>query len=174
MFPPPPSSSFVKTLSAEKTDEFEDLQEMRELELQEFQPASRLTEADRSGDMRSLLRRLDRVLYLLVRKPRQEHAWQMPQGSVEEGESLLQVCAGGGDCAASSDCVVFINMQAAGREFTEECGADMKINFYSPAPSAVLSYHHPPLPSGLTKSKVRKQGLVSPPPRVTTCCRCSS
>ena len=31
----------------------------------------------------------------------------------------------------------------------------MKVNFYSPAPSAVLSYHHPPLPSGLTKSKVR-------------------
>lgn len=81
----------MKTLTAEKTDEFEDLQEMRELELQEFQPASRLTEADQSGDTRSLLRRLDRVLYLLVKKPRQEHAWQMPQGSVEAGESLLQV-----------------------------------------------------------------------------------
>lgn len=73
-------------------DEFEDLQELRELEYQEFKPASRLTEADLSGDMKSLDRKLDRVLYLLVKKPRQEHAWQMPQGGVENDESIIQVC----------------------------------------------------------------------------------
>ena len=75
----------------DKFDEFEDMKELRELELQEFKPGSQLTEADLSGDKTSLNRKLDRVLYLLVKKPRQEHAWQMPQGGVEADESLLQV-----------------------------------------------------------------------------------
>lgn len=61
------------------------------MELQEFEPASRVTEADRTSDVRSLERKLDRVLYLLVKKPRQDHAWQMPQGGVEEEESLIEV-----------------------------------------------------------------------------------
>ena len=77
----------------EGTDAFEDLQEARETELQAFQPASRETEADRSDDRKSLHRKLDRVLYLLVKKPRSDHAWQMPQGGLEEGESLLEVSA---------------------------------------------------------------------------------
>ena len=76
---------------SEETDEFEDLLESREAELQEFEPAPRLTEADRAEDMRSLDRQLDRVLYLLVKKPREEHAWQMPQGGVEGEESLIEV-----------------------------------------------------------------------------------
>ncbi len=62
------------------------------MELQEFKPAPRLTEADVSGDMRSLNRKLDRVLYMLVKKPRKDHSWQMPQGGVEGEESLLEVC----------------------------------------------------------------------------------
>jgi len=73
-------------------DQFEELLEAREQELAVFQPASRETEADREGDMRSLRRRLDQMLYLLVKKPRGHHSWQMPQGGLEEGESLLQVC----------------------------------------------------------------------------------
>ncbi len=72
-------------------DELREMQEARETELKEFQPASRETEADRSGDMRTLQRKLDRVLYLLVKKPREEHAWQMPQGGVDADESLLEV-----------------------------------------------------------------------------------
>lgn len=69
------------------------MQEAREAELQAFQPASRETEADRSRDLKSLQRKLDRVLYLLVKKPRKEHAWQMPQGGLEEQESLIEVHA---------------------------------------------------------------------------------
>ena len=61
------------------------------MELQAFKPAVRETEPDLAGDMRSLNRKLGRVLYLLVKKPREEHAWQMPQGGVEPDESLLEV-----------------------------------------------------------------------------------
>lgn len=75
----------------EGVDEFEELLEAREAEVQSFKPAPRETEADKREDRRSLQRRLDRVLYLLVKKPQREHAWQMPQGGVEEGESLLEV-----------------------------------------------------------------------------------
>lgn len=41
--------------------------------------------------------------YLLVKKPREQHAWQFPQGGVEEGEDFRE---------------------AALREFTEELGTD--------------------------------------------------
>ena len=65
--------------------------EAREQELSAFQAATRTTEADRTGDQHSVDRQLDKCLYLLVRKERREHCWQMPQGALEEGESLLQV-----------------------------------------------------------------------------------
>ena len=86
----PPSFHFL--LQAEGADEFEELQEAREVELQSFHPASRETEADKAGDMKSLQRKLDRVLYLLVKKPRKEYAWQLPQGGLEQDESLIKVC----------------------------------------------------------------------------------
>ena len=71
--------------------EFEDLLEARELEMASFQPSSRNTAADQSGDMRTAERRLDKMLYLLVKKNRASHCWQVPQGGLEEGETLLQV-----------------------------------------------------------------------------------
>ena len=71
--------------------EFEDLLEARELEMASFQPSSRNTAADQSGDMRTAERRLDKMLYLLVKKNRGSHCWQVPQGGLEEGETLLQV-----------------------------------------------------------------------------------
>lgn len=37
---------------------------------------SRETEADRAGDVKSLERKLDRTLYLLLKKDRKDHAWQ--------------------------------------------------------------------------------------------------
>ena len=63
----------------------------REEELKAFEPAPRETVADQTGDMHSLARKLDRVVYLLVKKSREEHAWQMPQGGLEPDESLLEV-----------------------------------------------------------------------------------
>jgi hypothetical protein len=77
--------------SSEEADEFEDMLESREMEVQDFEPAPRQTEADVTDDRRSVDRKLDKVLYLLVKKPREKHAWQMPQGGVEGEESLFEV-----------------------------------------------------------------------------------
>lgn len=49
---------------------------------------SRTTDADRQNDFKSLNRKLDRTLYLLLKKPRTQHAWQFPQGPVGAGEVL--------------------------------------------------------------------------------------
>ena len=62
-----------------------------EMELQDFKPAPRVTEADVSGDVRSLNRKLDHMLYMLVKKPRKDHAWQVPQGGIEGDETLIEV-----------------------------------------------------------------------------------
>lgn len=45
-------------------------------------------------------------------------------------------------------------MQAAKREFAEECGCNIELNFYSSAPSAVFSYNHPSEESNVIGSKV--------------------
>jgi large subunit ribosomal protein L46 len=115
-------------------EESDEQVEARDQELSEFQPAPRSTAADQTGDLRSVERQLDKMLYLLVKKNRSSHCWQMPQGTLSEGESLLQ---------------------AAKRELSEDCGSDLKVDFLSSAPSAFLSYHHPlPSPSGIIGSKV--------------------
>ncbi|KAK9473909.1 mitochondrial 54S ribosomal protein mL46 [Dipodascopsis tothii] len=54
-------------------------------------PNSRETEADRKGDLTSLERRLDRTLYLLVKKDRADNAWKFPATDVNytAKESIL-------------------------------------------------------------------------------------
>ena len=59
-----------------------------------FKPASRTTAADEKGDMRSLDRKLDRTLYLVVKKPRSWHAWQFPQGGFEDSDDGLHEVGG--------------------------------------------------------------------------------
>lgn len=49
---------------------------------------SRITDADRKNDTKSLDRKLDRTLYLLLKKSRSEHSWQFPQGAVGANEAL--------------------------------------------------------------------------------------
>lgn len=51
----------------------------------------RITDADRKNDVRSLERALARTLYLIVKKPREQHAWQFPQGGVRVCENLQEV-----------------------------------------------------------------------------------
>lgn len=52
-------------------------------------PAPRVTEADKSGDQKSLNRLLQRSLYLLVQT--NEGKWKLPSSAVQEGENLRGV-----------------------------------------------------------------------------------
>lgn len=60
-----------------------------------FQPASRITEADKKNDRRSMERRLQDSLFLIVKRNRSDHAWQFPQGrwQGEEKEPSLRTVA---------------------------------------------------------------------------------
>jgi putative (di)nucleoside polyphosphate hydrolase len=59
--------------------------------------------------------------FLLVHKPRRNHAWQFPQGGIDQGESVLE---------------------AAKRELKEELGTDQFKGFYHS--QHVLFYNFPP------------------------------
>ncbi|KAG0242253.1 39S mitochondrial ribosomal protein L46-domain-containing protein [Mortierella sp. GBAus27b] len=82
----------------------------------------RITEADRKNDVRSLERALQRTLYLIVKKPRDQHAWQFPQGGVRAVENL---------------------QEAAGRELQEECGGNMELWYVGRVPIGHYIYSHP-------------------------------
>jgi large subunit ribosomal protein L46 len=47
-----------------------------------FKPASRITEADEKNDRRSMERRLQDSLFLIVKRNRTDHSWQFPQGKL--------------------------------------------------------------------------------------------
>ncbi|SCV72220.1 BQ2448_4914 [Microbotryum intermedium] len=82
----------------------------------------RLTEADEKGDLKSLERKGDRTLYMLLKKNRKTHAWQFPQGGVEGDESLLE---------------------AAQRELIEETGPNMDVWPIGKVPAGAYSYPFP-------------------------------
>lgn len=60
------------------------------IESMPFEPASRVTEADRTNDRRSTNRRLQDSLYLIVKRNRPENPWQFPQGKLLPEETLRQ------------------------------------------------------------------------------------
>ncbi|CAG8437353.1 3441_t:CDS:2 [Ambispora gerdemannii] len=91
-------------------------------EVEQVQVASRITDADRRNDLKSLDRALQRTLYLIVRKPREMHAWQFPQGGVRANEYLHE---------------------AAKRELTEECGPDMDVWIVGRRPIGFYKYDFP-------------------------------
>ncbi|KAF9911363.1 54S ribosomal protein L17 mitochondrial [Linnemannia zychae] len=82
----------------------------------------RITDADRKNDVRSLERALARTLYLIVKKPRDQHAWQFPQGGVRVCENL---------------------QEATGRELSEECGSNMDLWFVGRVPIGHYQYNFP-------------------------------
>ncbi len=61
------------------------------LESMPFTPASRTTEADLKNDRKSLERRLQDSLYLVVKRSRNQHEWQFPQGKWIDGETMRAV-----------------------------------------------------------------------------------
>jgi large subunit ribosomal protein L46 len=60
--------------------------------------------------------------FLIVKKPRKNHAWQFPQGGVDEGESFLA---------------------AAERELLEECGKFLRMVFLYSWPVGEYQYDFP-------------------------------
>ena len=67
----------------------EELEELEQLE--EEPPADRISEADKTGDVKSLNRKGDRNLYLLVKTVQDSKHWSFPQGPLEEEEPLHRV-----------------------------------------------------------------------------------
>ncbi|GAA5844112.1 hypothetical protein JCM5353_001092 [Sporobolomyces roseus] len=80
------------------------------------------TEADKKGDVKSLERKADRTVYLLLKKKRSQHQWQFPQGGVEGDESLVE---------------------AARRELVEETGPNMDVWSVGRVPAGAYSYPFP-------------------------------
>ncbi|KAL1915044.1 mitochondrial 54S ribosomal protein mL46 [Calcarisporiella thermophila] len=118
----PSASSQKEAKTVEKAEVEEDDKSIGgDLEAK-VEPASRVTEADKKGDVKSLDRALDRTLYLIVKKPREEHAWQFPQGGLDDNELLHQ---------------------AAERELTEECGPNLDTWFVGRAPVGHYVYDYP-------------------------------
>lgn len=69
-----------------------DLEDKWEAELRTFTPAARETEADLTNNRKSLERKLDTTLYLLVKqKIEGKDHWVLPQVYWKEGETMRQV-----------------------------------------------------------------------------------
>ena len=56
-----------------------------------FKPASRITEADTNNDRKSLDRRLQDSLFLIVKRNRNDNSWQFPQGKLLAEETMRTV-----------------------------------------------------------------------------------
>ncbi|KAI9027467.1 hypothetical protein CLU79DRAFT_697323 [Phycomyces nitens] len=61
---------------------------------------------DIPSETHDISRKPQESLYLVIKKPRKDHAWQFPQGGSEPGETVVE---------------------AALRELKEECGSDLKV-----------------------------------------------
>eukprot|EP00126_Sphaerothecum_destruens_P003075 Sdes_comp16575_c0_seq1m5885 len=59
----------------------------------EFFPAPKITKDDQENNLQSLYRKLDQTLYLLVKKNRKEHCWQLPQRTfIQDEDKNLRDC----------------------------------------------------------------------------------
>jgi len=115
------SQDLTEELFTTKEEEIqtETLEEVK-ARLEKMSP--RITKDDELDNRKSLNRKLAQRLYLIVKKPRTEHAWQFPQGGREPGETMRQCCE---------------------RELKEECGKKLRVYYGSNAPAAFYSYVYP-------------------------------
>ncbi|KAF7732057.1 54S ribosomal protein L17 mitochondrial [Apophysomyces ossiformis] len=113
---------FSKSLSEATAETLERVKEDQAIAatMNIVEKASRVTEADRKNDIKSLDRSLQRTLYLIVHKPSDaQNPWQFPQGQLESNEYLHE---------------------AAERRLKEECGPDMDVWFVGRQP--ITFYKH--------------------------------
>jgi len=100
----------------------QDIMDAWEKELQDLTLAPKLTEADKSQDIKSLQRKLSSRLFLLIKQDGTGDRWLFPQGVCEEGETLRQ---------------------SAERVLKQHCGTDLKARFLSNAPCGFYQYGYP-------------------------------
>ncbi|KAI0798081.1 39S mitochondrial ribosomal protein L46-domain-containing protein [Abortiporus biennis] len=113
-----PSSSKVQ--AEEKNESSPAQQQSPDIlgEEEDVQPMPRVSEADKTGDVKSLERKMERNLYLLLlgKDASGKQVWRFPQGPVETGELLHE---------------------AASRDLEAECGSGMDTWIVSRQPVGV-------------------------------------
>jgi large subunit ribosomal protein L46 len=112
--------SFIEETPLQTAQEFEDACKK---ELEQFQFANRMTEADEKNDTTSTERNLTKSL-LLVTKQRlgKQSYWLLPQGLRQEGETMRQ---------------------AAERVLRDNCGSNLQSKFMGNAPCGFYKYRYP-------------------------------
>ncbi|XP_067002676.2 large ribosomal subunit protein mL46 [Anabrus simplex] len=101
----------------------QDFEDASQEELLNFKLADRVTEADKQNDTKSLDRKLDQHLVLVVQeKVGNEYHWLLPQGVREEGETMRQ---------------------AAERILKQKCGENLKSSFLGNAPCGFYKFRYP-------------------------------
>ncbi|XP_058461984.1 large ribosomal subunit protein mL46 [Malaya genurostris] len=138
----------------------QDLEDAYNDEFSKFTPASRVTDADKKNDVKSLERKLEETLILLTEQKLGDKSYYLlPQGRHVSGESLRQT---------------------AERILKESVGDSLKVTFYGHAPVGFYKYKYPttvrqeavgakvfffrgvlnPGSSNVTNSKLKFQWLV--------------
>lgn len=112
-----------------------------------WQPAPRETQADKDNDRKSLDRALDKSLYLIVKKNRKDHAWQLPQTDWRHGETMRGVSYLPSRMLFHSSLWSWKNeltcsLQTVEREVKEDLGAGVVAYFISNAPCGVYNYNY--------------------------------
>jgi large subunit ribosomal protein L46 len=101
----------------------QDMEDLYNEEFAKFKTAPRLTEADKQNDKKSINRKLEETLFLLVeQKLGDKKHFVLPQGKRADGESMRQT---------------------AERVLQEQCGNKLETVFYGNAPCGFYKYKYP-------------------------------
>lgn len=100
-----------------------DAMDQWKMERSKFQPAPRITDADKSNDLKSIDRKLDHSLTLLIEQQLGDNTlFLLPQGKIVDGETLYDT---------------------AQRVIKESCGDAIQATVYGKAPCGFYKYKYP-------------------------------